>query len=130
MTISSTQLRRCRQLAMVAIGGLLSFSALAADTEAQARYSQERAYCMSGRSQQDQATCMKEAGAALQENRRGNLSTIDRGQINQNTETRCEVLKGDDKAACRARMEGMGTTEGSVAGGGILREITITKPGQ
>jgi hypothetical protein len=40
------------------------------------------------------------------------------------------VLSGDERLACQARMEGMGTTSGSVAGGGVLREIVIVKPAE
>jgi len=50
---------------------LASGGALAADTgasaSAQARYLKERAVCLEGRSNQDRATCLKEAGAALAE---------------------------------------------------------------
>jgi len=130
MHTSNTRLRTCLVVAAIAAGSALSFSTLAAESDAQARYRSERAYCMSGQSQQDQATCLKEAGAALQENRRNNLSTGDQPRLNQNAEVRCDVLRGDDRSACEARMAGQGTTSGSVAGGGIIREITTTKPAQ
>jgi hypothetical protein len=130
MFIPRHQLRRYSHIAMVALGGFLSFSALAAESEAQARYRQESAFCKSGQSQQDFATCMREAGAALQENRRNNLSTPAPTTLARNTEDRCGVLSGDERLACQARMEGMGTTSGSVAGGGVLREIVIVKPAE
>ena len=38
--------------------------------DAQARYQQDRAACMSGQSNQDHATCLREAGAALAQARR------------------------------------------------------------
>jgi hypothetical protein len=39
------------------------------------------------------------------------------------------VLAGEDKAACEARMMGYGTVSGSVAGGGVLREVeTVVMP--
>jgi len=123
-----------RTLAIAAIGGLLSVSAFAADREGQlnasAKYQQEVAFCKSGQSQQDYKTCMQEAGAALVENRRGNLSTAPAQQLAVNTEDRCGVQTGDDRVACQARMEGLGRTEGSVEGGGIIREITIVKVGE
>ena len=130
MHTPNTRFRTCLVLAAIAAGSALSFSTLAAESDAQARYRSERAYCMSGQSQQDQATCLKEAGAALQENRRNNLTTEPRRERAQNAETRCDVLRGDDRSACEARMAGQGTTSGSVAGGGIIREITTTKPAQ
>jgi len=58
-------------------------------SEAQARYKQERAKCMSGQSHQDRATCLKEAGAALNEAKRGNLGS-GTGQNEQNQLKRCE----------------------------------------
>ena len=48
--------------------------ARAADTAAiEAAYRQERAKCLDGRSQQDRATCLQEAGAARAEALRGRL---------------------------------------------------------
>ena len=42
---------------------------------------------------------------------------------------RCEPLAGEDKAACEARVMGYGSTSGSVAGGGVLREVeTVVMP--
>ena len=130
MFVQSHQLRRYGQIAMIAVGGFLSFSALAAESEAQARYRQEVAFCKSGQSQQDYATCMREAGAALQENRRNRLSTAPADTLARNSEDRCGNLSGDDRIACQARMEGMGTVSGSVEGGGLLREIVIVKQGE
>jgi len=34
----------------------------------------------------------------------------------------------EDRAACEARMMGHGTTSGSAAAGGILRELEVTTP--
>jgi len=126
MFVSRTQMRRLSYIAMVAIGGALSFSALAADPAARQKYNQDVAFCKSGQSQQDYATCMREAGAALQQSNL--LHTAPREVLAQNSEDRCAVQHGDDRVACQARMEGLGKTEGSVAGGGVIREITIVEP--
>lgn len=128
MFVPRTQMRRLSYIAMVAIGGALSFSALAADPAAQQKYNGDVAFCKSGQSQQDYATCMREAGAAKQQ--AGELHTAPPAVQAQNTEDRCGVQQGEDRVACQARMEGLGKTEGSVAGGGVIREITIveTKP--
>lgn len=91
---------------------------------AQQRYEQERARCLSGQSQQDRETCLREAGAALQESGRGGLATG--GGLGQNAVERCNAQPPADRAACVARIQGGGKTEGSVEGGGILRE-TETK---
>jgi hypothetical protein len=126
MFMPRNQTRRLGYIAMVAIGGFLSFSALAADSGARATYRSDVAFCKSGQSQQDYATCMREAGAALQQNQE--LHTAPPAVLAQNSEDRCSALQGENKQACEARMEGMGTTEGSVAGGGVLRELTIVEP--
>ncbi|MEJ6023476.1 hypothetical protein [Ramlibacter sp. PS4R-6] len=87
---------------------------------AQLRYQQERADCLSGASSQDRATCLREAAAALQEARRGNLST---GDLAQNGVARCNALPADDRQDCVLRMQ-PGAASGSVSGGGVLREST------
>lgn len=102
--------------------------AAAADmSEAQARYKQERANCTSGQSHQDRTTCLKEAGAALNEAKRGNLGS-GAGQYEQNQLKRCEVLPAEDREDCLRRMRGEGTISGSVEGGGIYRELRTTVP--
>jgi hypothetical protein len=91
----------------------------------EARYHAERATCMSGSSNQDRSTCLKEAGAARDEARKGQLTDGD-GKLRQNAKQRCDALSGDDARDCLARMKGKGTTSGSAQGGGILRE-TVTR---
>ena len=95
-----------------------------AQKQAQARYQQERAACLNGQSNQDRATCLKEAGAALSEARRGGLDD-DSSAYSANQRQRCERLSGDEQQACLARMDGRGSTRGSVAEGGILRELVV-----
>lgn len=113
---------------------LVSFSALGADRstsdDALARYQQERATCVNGESNQDRPTCLREAGAALAEARRGGLD--DGGtrmqqyrQYERNALERCAPLPDEDRLACAARMQGMGTVSGSVQAGGLLRELVI-----
>ena len=97
-----------------------------AAAEAQARYRQDMAACNSGQSQQDLATCRREAGNALAEARLGHLNDAP-GQYQQNALRRCQVHEGEDRLACEARMGAEGNTEGSAATGGILRQaVTIT----
>lgn len=131
--MSTTSSKLCRlsvalSAALTVIGASAAPSThTSAPSEAQARYQQERAACLSGQTSQDQATCLKEAGAALAEARRGSLSEgQSRVERRQNRTDRCKVLTGDERTDCLARMRGEGTTEGSVSGGGILREkVTI-----
>lgn len=121
---------RCLTLAVA--GSLLcATAALAtnagASADAQARYREDMAYCNSGKSNQDLATCRLEARNALAEAKRGGLSDAP-GQYQQNALRRCDAQKGDDRIACEARMRGEGSVEGSVAGGGILRESVTVVP--
>ena len=92
---------------------------------AQARFRQEMALCNSGQSNQDAGTCREEARRALAAARTGALNDVP-GQYQQNAEQRCGALPGSDRMDCEARMRGEGKVEGSVAAGGLLREITTT----
>ena len=96
---------------------------------AQIRFQQDMALCKSGQSNQSRQTCQTEARNALQAARRGELSGTD-GVAEGNASLRCAAHQGLDRSACEARMRGEGTrTEGSVGGGGILRETTVVVPG-
>lgn len=98
--------------------------------EAQTRFKQEMADCVSGNTSQDKDSCMREARNALSEARRGALVRPDQkaGTPEANIRLRCEAHQGEQREACEARMRGEGETKGSVEGGGILREITTTVP--
>ncbi|OOG39444.1 hypothetical protein [Polaromonas sp. A23] len=88
----------------------------------------ERAACMAGRTQQDRDTCLREANNAAAEKRKGKLDNAG-AQFGANARVRCEALKGEDKSACEARVMGYGNTSGSVAGGGVIREVeTVVVP--
>lgn len=116
------QLAQCLLL-LAASSGMAAQAVTKADlAQAQARYQQERALCLSGQSHQDRSTCLKEAGAALAAARRGDLDG-DPASYTDNQRQRCDRLSGDEQLDCMARMRGRGTTQGSVAGGGILREL-------
>lgn len=110
-------------------GALLSLSAAAAPevsggsaADVQARYEQERTKCLSGMSNQDRDTCMKEAGAARDAAKKGQL---DEGgaAYRRNAKVRCDALTGDEAKDCIARMSGKGTTSGTAEAGGIYREL-------
>jgi hypothetical protein len=108
-------------------------SADAAATEAKSTYQKERADCEAGRTAEDRATCLKEAGAAQDERKRNRLDN--NGSMRQNAIDRCNALPAKDKPDCLARIEGPNapnqktTTSGSVAGGGVIRETTTTTKG-
>ena len=106
----------------------------AAATAAKSTYAKERADCDAGRTAEDRATCLKEAGAAQQERKRNTLDN--NGSARQNAIERCNLVAAKDKADCLARIEGPSqanqttTTSGSVAGGGVVRETKTTTTGQ
>lgn len=128
MMISNTSLRHLTLVALTILAGASGALAAPANaaTEAQARYREDMAVCNNGQSNQDRATCRREAGSALAEARRGALNGAP-GQYQQNAMQRCSVHQGADRSDCEARMGAAGTTEGSVAAGGILRQgVTIT----
>ena len=95
---------------------------------AQARYEQDRAACISGQTNQDRATCLREAGAALQEARKGGAAGKGQSQYEQNRLLRCESLPAPDREDCVRRMSGEGTVSGSAQSGGIYRELRTTVP--
>ncbi|MCX7275753.1 MAG: hypothetical protein NTZ15_00265 [Burkholderiales bacterium] len=90
--------------------------------DASGDYQQEVLACNNGKTQQDKATCLTEARSAHAVPKQS-LSTAAQADLQANALQRCDALNGADKAACRARIEGQGTASGSVAGGGILREM-------
>src|SRR6059058_4928249 len=114
-----------QRIAVLAASLCLATAAMAAgnprDAQAQHRYQQERAHCTSGHSQQDRATCLKEAAAAYQEARRGALANPAGADLAKNATTRCEAQPRADREECVQRIMGAGNTEGSVNAGGVIR---------
>ena len=90
--------------------------------------SSELAACNNGTTQQDRATCITEVKNANAAKRAGKVDNAG-GQFRANALKRCEALSGEDKVACEARIVGYGETRGSVAGGGVIREVeTVVLP--
>ena len=134
--------RRAYGLVTIALGLLISMAgtpseAAGTDTKtaaapsqssaAQSRYQQERAVCLSGGSNQDRATCLKEAGAARAEAQRGGLGDSTE-PYTDNQRKRCAQLPGSQRQDCLSRMQGQGNVSGSVAAGGLLRETVTVVP--
>ena len=119
------------RLALAASAGLAMQGAWAQGgsmSDARAQYQRERAQCLSGETSQDRATCLREAGAALVEARRGGLTDPSPSQARQDALDRCSAFQTvQDRRECVARMRS-GEVSGSVEGGGILREKTFTVP--
>ena len=129
MTLASLPFRHFASaivVTLVCASGAMA-AAPSAATEAQARYREDIKVCDSGQSNQDRATCRREAASALAEAKRGALNDTS-GQYQQNALQRCNVHKDEaERRACEARMTGQGTTEGSAAAGGVLyQSVTVT----
>lgn len=127
----------CSRWRWAALAGACWMAAAAAQAasapdDAQARYRREVVACNAGRTGQDLATCLKEAGAALEEAKRaartGAASDDKQPAYQQNALARCAALPVADREDCRARIEHPTRVEGSVAGGGVLRETVQTVP--
>jgi hypothetical protein len=112
----------------------LSFGQTPSDTglDNSGDYEKEMQACRQGRTGQDRATGMQEAQNARKAKRQGALQTPSAQSMGTNAMARCEGMSDADMAACRARMMGYGQASGSVAGGGILRELEVVEmePGQ
>ncbi len=91
------------------------------DAAAKAQYDAERARCMSGTTGQDQASCLRSAGAAYDAIRQGRMTDAN-NNYRENAMSRCKSLPPADKADCESRVEGGGTSSGSVKDGGIVTE--------
>ena len=132
MVINSSLIRSCVGLTVATL--MCSTVAVAKSAgsliEAQARYRQDMATCNSGKSNQDIATCRREARSALAEARRGGLKDAPADQYQQNAMQRCNAHQGDERTACEARMRDEGSVEGSVADGGILRKSEVVVPSE
>ena len=96
--------------------------------DATGSYQSEVQACNSGQTQQSREDCLKEARNARADKQRGVLDNS--GAPVNNAMGRCDVhTSGEDQAACRARTMGMGNVDGSVAGGGVIREVeTVVMP--
>jgi hypothetical protein len=106
---------------------VLSASAMAATgaaTDIDSKYREDRAKCLMGQTNQDQPTCLREAGAARDAAKQGQLNDGD-AKYRRNSKERCKALTGDEASDCKARMNGKGSVSGSVGQGGVLRE-TVT----
>src|ERR1700749_2857116 len=87
--------------------------ALAQADPAKAQYDAERARCMSGSPGQDQASCLRSAGAAYDSARQGKLTNPNM-QFHDNALPRSATLPPSDRADCASRVDGGGDASGSV----------------
>lgn len=98
-----------------------------AQADAQARYRQEMDFCNSGKSSQPITVCRTEARNAYADAKRCDLGN-GTAEYARNAVRRCAEFQGDDRTACEARVFGPARIEGSVEGGGVLRESVIVMP--
>ena len=124
-----------RLLASASLAGmcLAATMAMAAgagtNADIEARYKLDVERCNMGQTNQDKATCLREAGAARDESRRNRLTNANES-YQQNQVSRCQALPVAERQDCMLQMSGQDTrVEGSVGAGGVLRETTITIPG-
>lgn len=124
-----------KSVAAFALTALLAMTAATAQVavgttgiDASGSFQQEINSCMKGDTQQDRDTCLTEARNAQADKKRGLLENSPNTQAN--AMSRCEVFTtGEDMAACQARVMSMGLACGSVAGGGVIREVeTVVLP--
>lgn len=116
-----------RTTVALCLGAGLSAAALAAPPRGVDRtFQQERAVC--DHIQQDRAACLREAGAARQAAREGALTGAP--DYRANALARCGLHPPAERAECEARITGTGQTsiDGSVLGGGLIRETVTTVP--
>ena len=91
-----------------------------------------RQACMAGQTNQDRATCLKEANNYLADLKKnpGKFQGNATAAAAANAKARCEALSGSDRTACMARISGQGKVSGSVEGGGIYRELVTRESPQ
>ena len=112
--------------ALMGAAMLLCSSAAFAASQAPSALQQERAAC-ARLPEESRSACEREAGAATQAARSGDLSSMDASTYERNALARCDAFQApQDKAECQARMGSRATVGGSVEGGGLLRELTTT----
>lgn len=123
MTFKNSKTFRC---ALMLSAGLLALPALAQSSGAGSSrtYQEERAMC--AHLPQDPAACAREAGAARQAARQGQLTSAP--DYTANALARCAAHAPVERAACEARVTGTGQSnvQGSVMGGGVIRESVTT----
>lgn len=125
--MNRTKLHQILPLAVLlfALGALDFVAVTAAERNgaaaAQRRYQRDSAACMKLRADGERANCLSEASTR----RAASLPTApdeDPASLARNAQLRCAPLPEPDRGDCVARIQGQGTTSGSVAAGGIYRE--------
>jgi len=95
----------------------------ASATSPEAVYQKERAACLEGRTQQARPTCLKEAGAALNEARHNRLPSEDPQVLANNALKRCDSVKPEEREDCQRMARGEGVVSGTPESGGVMKEL-------
>lgn len=98
----------------------------APDPESQ--YHRDRAACSAMRVADEQANCLSEASARLASTQ-PSLAEEHPDILKRNALMRCTPQPDARRSDCVARMQGQGSTRGSVAAGGIYRELVTREVG-
>lgn len=105
--------------------GMMSSAAWAQSASAEYKQSIQRCEQFTG---EQRLTCRREAGAAVQAERQNKLTSPGPNE-QANRDARCMRLPVSQQQDCMKTMSGQDTTiQGSVDGGGILRETTTVVP--
>lgn len=106
---------------------LLAPAAYAAAPEAKAPSQRTRGACTPVKGDA-RDNCLSEA-STLRASSRPSAPDENAEQLARNALRRCEPLREPDRQDCVARIQGQGTTTGSVASGGIYRELVTREVG-
>jgi hypothetical protein len=120
-------------LGLVMLLALLASSSVLAASKARpldpkARYQRESAACSVIRDFDTRANCLSEASTRYAVTK-PSPPEEQADVLVRNALKRCEPLPPAQRSDCLARMQGQGTTSGSVAGGGIYRELVTREVG-
>jgi len=119
----------CSLLFAAALSSAPIFAATkAGPPDARAILQRDRAACMRLREDDARQNCLSEASTRFAGSQ-PSASDEDAARLSRNALRRCEALHDADRQDCVARMQGQGTTSGSVAGGGIYRELVTRELG-
>ena len=132
MNTATHPLTRPSRVLLALLVTLASATALAASkpasTDARVRYQRESAACTAIRDFDNRANCLSEASTRLA-GTKPSLAEEAPDILLRNALRRCEPLPESERTDCMARMQGRGTTSGSVDGGGIYRELVTREVG-
>jgi hypothetical protein len=132
MNTSRRQLIRPSWALLALLAALGSSTVLAAGKGAKldphSRYQREAGACNAMRSSDSRAECLSAAGLRLAIALPTPANETP-DNLARNALKRCEPLSEPDRTDCVARMQGQGTTSGSVASGGIYRELVTRTVG-